>query len=271
MRSVVACSNQPRCRDSCPVPAGKLLGEPLAMPSVATWWCGERAALEFTIGHLDELVIKGSYPSQNLDPIFGNELHGGRREEMIARLRARPQAYVAQELVNFSQAPAWGSQSCAAVAATRRWPARFVAATPSGHVVMPGGLTRVSAASNARVISMQRGGSSKDTWVLTDAAVNTFSLLKHSVGKADIVRGGRNLSSRVVENLYWFGRYAERCDKTSRLLRVALSRLVDAGADTLPALNSALDLCRVHATAADLRGRSHAATKARKVRRGTAP
>jgi hypothetical protein len=109
---------------------------------------------------------------------------------------------------------------------------------------MPGGLTRVAAVSNARIISMQRGGSSKDTWVLTEQAVNTFSLLKHSVGKADLVRGGRNLSSRVVENLFWFGRYAERCDKTSRLLRVALSRLVDAGADTLPALISAFDLCR---------------------------
>jgi uncharacterized alpha-E superfamily protein len=75
--------------------------------------------------------------------------------------------------------------------------------------------------------------------------VNTFSLLKHSVGKADLVRGGRNLSSRVVESLYWFGRYAERCDKSCRLLRVALSRLVDASADTLPALISAFDLCRV--------------------------
>jgi uncharacterized circularly permuted ATP-grasp superfamily protein len=67
----------------------KLLGEPLAMPSVATWWCGERAALAFTIEHLDELVIKGSYPSQRFDPVFGNELHGSKREEMIARLRAR--------------------------------------------------------------------------------------------------------------------------------------------------------------------------------------
>ncbi len=223
----------------------KLLGEPLAMPSVATWWCGEQAALEFTIEHLDELVIKGSYPSQNFDPIFGNELTGGRREEMIARLRARPQAYVAQELVNFSQAPAWGSRHARQLLPRGVGLRVFVAATPTGHIVMPGGLTRVSAVSNARVISMQRGGSSKDTWVLTDAAVNTFSLLKHSVGKADLVRGGRNLSSRVVENLYWFGRYSERCDKTSRMLRVALSRLVDAGADTLPALASAVDLCRV--------------------------
>ncbi len=223
----------------------KLLGEPLAMPSVATWWCGEEAALEFTVEHLDELVIKGSYPSQRFDPIFGNELAGSQRDEMIARLRARPQAYVAQELVNFSQAPAWSTNG------ERRLLPRgvglrvFVAATPTGHVVMPGGLTRVAAVSNARIISMQRGGSSKDTWVLTEQAVNTFSLLKHSVGKADLVRGGRNLSSRVVENLFWFGRYAERCDKTSRLLRVALARLVDAGSDALPALISALDLCRV--------------------------
>ena len=72
----------------------KLLGEPLAMPSVATWWCGEQAALEFTIEHLDELVIKASYPSQRFDPLFGNELTGSKRKEMIARLRARPQAYV---------------------------------------------------------------------------------------------------------------------------------------------------------------------------------
>jgi uncharacterized alpha-E superfamily protein len=222
----------------------KLLGEPLAMPSVATWWCGEQAALDFTIENLDRLVIKGSYPSQRFDPVFGNELAGAKRQEMIARLRTRPQAYVAQELVNFSQAPAWSNAS------ERRLLPRgvglrvFVAATPNGHTIMPGGLARVAAASNVRVISMQRGGSSKDTWVLTNQAVNTFSLLKHSVGKADLVRGGRNLSSRVVENLYWFGRYAERCDKTARLLRVALSRLVDTGADALPALNAALDLCQ---------------------------
>ncbi|EXI74928.1 MAG TPA: circularly permuted type 2 ATP-grasp protein [Candidatus Accumulibacter phosphatis] len=228
-----------------PAISEKLLGEPLLMPSVATWWCGERAALEFTIEHLDDLVIKGSYPSQRFDPLFGNELKGSKRQEMIARLRARPQAYVAQELVNFSQAPAWHDRFERALLPRGVGLRVFVAATPSGHVVMPGGLTRVAAVSNARIISMQRGGSSKDTWVLTEQAVNTFSLLKHSVGKADLVRGGRNLSSRVVESLYWFGRYAERCDKTSRVLRVALSRLVDTGGDAQHALGAVCDLARV--------------------------
>ncbi|MCM8614210.1 circularly permuted type 2 ATP-grasp protein [Accumulibacter sp.] len=228
-----------------PAISERLLGEKLLMPSVATWWCGERTALEFTIEHLDDLVIKGSYPSQRFDPLFGNELKGSQRQEMIARLRARPQAYVAQELVNFSQAPAWHESHERALLPRGVGLRVFVAATPAGHVVMPGGLTRVAAVSNARIISMQRGGSSKDTWVLTEQAVNTFSLLKHSVGKADLVRGGRNLSSRVVESLYWFGRYAERCDKTSRVLRVALARLIDAGGDAQNALGAVCDLARI--------------------------
>jgi uncharacterized circularly permuted ATP-grasp superfamily protein/uncharacterized alpha-E superfamily protein len=227
-----------------PGACAKLLGETLAMPSVATWWCGEPAALEFTIENLAKLVIKGSFPSQRMDPVFGSELVGDARDEMIARLRARPQAYVAQELVAFSQAPAWSTKH------DRRLLPRgvalrvYVAATPNGYTVMPGGLTRVSAARNARYIAMQRGGSSKDTWVLSEQAASSFSLLKNRIGKADLVRSGSNLSSRVVENLYWFGRYSERCDNGARLLRVGLARLVDAGADAAPALLSALDLCR---------------------------
>ena len=224
----------------------KLLGEPLAMPSVGTWWCGEPTALEFTIKNLDQLVIKGAFPSQRMDPVFGNKLKSAAREEMIARLRARPQAYVAQELVDFSQAPAWSTAHERCLLPRGVALRVYVAATPEGYVVMPGGLTRVSAAADARIISMQRGGSSKDTWVLTEnsGAVDTFSLLRPSVGRADLVRGGRNLSSRVVENLYWFGRYTERCDDAARMLRVGLSRLVEADADAMPALIAAFDLCR---------------------------
>jgi len=41
------------------------------------------------------------------------------------------------------------------------------------------------------------------------------------------VRTGLNLSSRVVENLYWFGRNSERCDNLARLLRLALLRVIE--------------------------------------------
>ncbi|MDR2789323.1 MAG: circularly permuted type 2 ATP-grasp protein [Candidatus Accumulibacter sp.] len=222
----------------------KLLGETLSMPSVGTWWCGEKAALDFVAGHLDRLVIKGAFPSQRLEPVFGSELEGAAREEMIGRLRAHPHAYVAQELVRFSQSPSWSAPH------ERRLLPRgvvlrvYVAATPHGYRVMPGGLTRVSSATDVRFISMQRGGSSKDAWVLSGEPVSAFSLIKPTIGKADFVHGGSNLSSRVVENLFWFGRYAERCEDMARLLRVVLTRLVDADAEDELALLSACETGR---------------------------
>jgi uncharacterized alpha-E superfamily protein len=74
---------------------------------------------------------------------------------------------------------------------------------------------------------MQRGGSSKDTWVLASGPVSGFSLLRRSIQEQDLVRAGTNLSSRGVENLFWFGRYCERSESTARLLRVALGRFGD--------------------------------------------
>ena len=214
-----------------PGACAKLLGEKLAMPSVGTWWCGEAAALEFVVEHLDRLVIKGAFPSQKLEPVFGSDLQGAERDEMIGRLRARPQAYIAQEFVRFSQAPSWNAAHQRSLTPRGVALRVFVAATPDGYRVMPGGLTRVTSAIDARFIAMQRGGSSKDTWVLGGEPASAFGLAKPPLGKAGLIRSGSNLSSRVVENLFWFGRYAERCEDAARLLRVALARLVDAGAE----------------------------------------
>ncbi|MBF3061287.1 molybdopterin oxidoreductase, partial [Pseudomonas aeruginosa] len=61
------------------------------------------------------------------------------------------------------------------------------------------------------------------------------------LGVRDLVREDPYLPSRVVENLFWYGRYAERCDDHARLLRVVLSRYVDADGDE-EALRSALAL-----------------------------
>jgi uncharacterized circularly permuted ATP-grasp superfamily protein/uncharacterized alpha-E superfamily protein len=216
-----------------------LLGESLRMPSVATWWCGEPAALEEVVARLDRVVIKAAFPQQRVEPMFGEDLDERGRKRVAAMLRARPNDYVAQELVQLSQAPVWDR-------AHPRLQARaiglrvYACASPNGYVVMPGGLTRVASA-DARVISMQRGGSSKDTWVLAAGGwVNTFSLLRREIGPKELVRTGTNLSSRVVENLYWFGRYCERCEATARLLRVALGRLLDDGPGEGAAARAAL-------------------------------
>ena len=221
----------------------ELLGEKLAMPSIATWWCGEKPALEFVKENFDDLVIKPAYPTQRMEPVFGHELEGEAREEMLRRIEARPHAYVAQEMVNLAQAPTWSR------AHERRLIARpvglraYAAVNGDGeYSVMPGGLTRVAQGAGARIISMQRGGASKDTWVLTNGPVSEFTLLKPSFGVRDLVRAGANLTSRVVENLFWLGRYSERFDDSARLLRVALARLVDVGGEKTQAVASVLEL-----------------------------
>jgi uncharacterized circularly permuted ATP-grasp superfamily protein/uncharacterized alpha-E superfamily protein len=225
-----------------PAVCRRLLGEELMMPSVATWWCGEKPALEYVRENFDDLVIKPAYPTQRMDPIFGHELKGEARADMLRRIEARPHAYVAQEMVNLSQAPTWSR------AHERRLLARpvglraYAVSTPEGYSVMPGGLARVATGANARIISMQRGGSSKDAWVLTDGPVSEFTLLKPSIGVRDLVRSGANLSSRVVENLFWLGRYSERFDDSARMLRVALGRVVEAGGEKTPAVASAIEL-----------------------------
>jgi uncharacterized alpha-E superfamily protein len=96
---------------------------------------------------------------------------------------------------------------------------------------MPGGLTRVATGPDARVLTMQMGGASKDTWVQARARVEVHRLHKRSINSEDLVREDSNLSSRVAENLLWFGRHAERCDNIGRLLRVVLNILFNVRFD----------------------------------------
>ncbi len=205
----------------------RLLGEPLKMPSVATWWCGEPAALEQVIERLDHLVIKPTFPQQRQFPIFGQDLKGEARIELIARMRAAPHNFVAQELVRLSQAPVWKPGPTGGLTPRAIGLRVYACATPNGYVVMPGGLTRVATGADVRVITMQRGGSSKDTWVQAQANMQAgaHAILKRTTTASDLVRDDTHLSSRMAENLFWFGRNAERCDNIARLIRVTLNFL----------------------------------------------
>lgn len=219
-----------------PAVSERLFGEELAMRSIATWWCGEAPALEHVATHLDDLVIKPAYPSIRMEPVFGHTLDAAAKATLLERIRAQPHAWVAQEWVRLSQAPTWSREGEVLVprAATLRV---FAVATPNGFMVMPGGLTRV-APHEGDVVSMKWGGSSKDTWILADRPVTRIPLRRPRLGIEDVVQGAVDIPSRVGENLFWMGRYAERCEGLARLTRAALVRLADAGPQASAALES---------------------------------
>ena len=202
--------------------AERLLGTKLLLPSVATWWCGEKPALDYVVDNLHRLVVKPTYPNQRFEPVFGRDLDAPERARLRARLRAHPHAYVAQERISLSQAPVWRADGKLSFRARSLGIRVYAIASRDGYHVMPGGLARVAIGDLADVLSTQRGGGSKDVWVIDGEMAAGEETTAVVMPPRSTVRDD-DLPSRLVENLYWLGRYTERCDDKTRLLRATFA------------------------------------------------
>lgn len=197
----------------------RLLGEPLLMPPVATWWCGQEDALASVAGQVDRLVIKHAFNGQTFMP---GQFVG---DEMIARLNSNPQMYLGQEFVALSTSPTWQAQQFVPRHLMIRL---FATAMPDGeYAVMPGGLTRAGNSSESMLLSVQTGGGSKDTWILSDSPPDTTTLLTNRPHSSDLSRAGFALPSRLADDLYWLGRYVERIEFGCRLTRSLIHRMMN--------------------------------------------
>ncbi|HLK71407.1 MAG TPA: circularly permuted type 2 ATP-grasp protein, partial [Steroidobacteraceae bacterium] len=229
-----------------PAIAERLLGEPLRLPSVTSWWCGEGRALGYVTDHLEQLLIKASYPNQRFEPQRGGELDARARTELIAHLRAQPHAYVAQEPLALSQGPSLRSDGQWSIVARSLSLRVYALVGADTCAILPGGLARVAGEQALDVVSNQRGGGSKDLWVLPRDP--GMELHEGPVRLRASFVHHEQLPSRLAENLYWFGRYSSRCEDKARLLRATLASRMDAAV-----YQSAVGLCReLGAAAADV-------------------
>jgi len=196
----------------------QLLGEPLQVPSVATWWCGQDGPRRAVLDNLERLVIKPTFPRFGQRAEFPAMMTAEVRHTLAARIEARPAQYVAQEQVDLSTVPILTHRGLEA----RHVVLRILAAWDgSSYSVLPGGLTRVATGGQSLVVSMQLGGGSKDTWIVghDDRAVRR-SLGDERPALPEVA--STELSSRVADNLFWLGRYAERLEAMARIIRVLL-------------------------------------------------
>jgi uncharacterized circularly permuted ATP-grasp superfamily protein/uncharacterized alpha-E superfamily protein len=219
-------------------------GQPLLLPSLASWWCGERAAYLQVADALGDKVIKPTYPASPqrpaFEPVIGSALDRARLRKLQQRIEADPDAHTVQAYLPLPQAPTWHDGTLMPRAAMVRVYA--ISDGAGGWHVMPGGLTRV-AQQEELVVSMQRGGSSQDTWVQTDGTVSAFSMLPRPLRAEELVAQRRIVSSRAAENLFWMGRYTERADYTVRLARAALTLIGDVIRAPSPAIDALTLLC----------------------------
>lgn len=216
----------------------QLLGEDLLVPSAQGFWCGEPSACAHVLAHLDRMVIKAAFSSLRSEPIFPETMSAGQKDELVGHIRARPWNYVGQERLALSTTPVLTEQGIV----PRRVVTRvYLTAHEHTFLPMPGGLTRVTASADTMVVSLQKGGGSKDTWVLTEGPVSDVTLLPPAGHAVELTRAGNDLPSRAADNLFWLGRYVQRAEDMVRLLRGVLVRLTEkAGLADVPELPTLL-------------------------------
>ena len=199
-----------------------LLGEPLALPGWPSLWLGNEASRETVLGEMGRYAIWPAFDGEGDVPLDADALPEEERQALVERVLASPQSFVAWEKGLPSAIPSWQAGGLVPEHAVLRF---YVTATPDGdYAVMPGGLVRVSRDPSALLAPGGEGGRSKDLWVLSEKPVTHVSLLRRLEKVIEISRGS-DLPSRVADHLLWLGRYVERAEGLTRLLRSLLKRL----------------------------------------------
>lgn len=224
-----------------------LLNEPLKMPSLNTWWCGEIAAWQDISPDLHTQVIKPTYATNaatNFQPAIASLLNAEELEAWRKRIGSQSDIYTTQSYLPFSQAPTWQGDEISPRTAMLRVYA--IASGDGEWQLLQGGMTRIATV-DPHIVSIQSGGSTLDTWVMTDQQVDTYSMLPNRTRLPRWTATEQLVSSRSAESLFWLGRYTERCELMVRLAKEALVLVSTNQQDSLPALNDTIGaLGRLH-------------------------
>jgi uncharacterized circularly permuted ATP-grasp superfamily protein len=139
------------------------LGEEPILINVPTWRCRERDHLTYVLDHLEELVVKEVHGSGGYGMLIGPEADMATIAAFRAKLKAKPDNFVAQPTLALSTCP-----TCVATGvAPRHVDLRPFVLTGRERVhIVPGGLTRVALKTGSLVVNSSQGGGTKDTWVL---------------------------------------------------------------------------------------------------------
>ena len=244
--------------------AQALLGEKLLLPSAATWWCGQKLEREHVLANLQKLVLKPIHRGQASETVFGPDLDRKQLAVWRERILARPHLFVGQEPLQPSTTPALHGGRLAPHNASLR---AFLVSSGEGFATLPGGLTRCSSGNK---LSAQSGALNKDTWVTpaqlslrpvpaagqTQTQIQTQIQTQSQGQSAGLAQGlgqglaafvpmvpinraeSEILTSRAADNLFWTGRYLERAEAVTRLLRAVLDGLWEE--ETAPGLGPVL-------------------------------
>ncbi len=215
--------------------AERLLGQPLRLPSVDTWWCGEPAGLSHVLAHLDDLVVRPISRGHGRS-VLGGALDAAQRDRLVARIAAAPHRFVGQEVLPLSSAPTMVGGTLAPRDVVLR---SFAVRSGRSYTAMLGGLARVSelGARTGPLVTAADGGLAKDVWVVSSEPVVPSRVVAprqaaERIGPSAVPVAPAALVPRVLSDLFWFGRYAERSEDLLRLVLATRTLAIETDLDT---------------------------------------
>jgi uncharacterized circularly permuted ATP-grasp superfamily protein/uncharacterized alpha-E superfamily protein len=205
----------------------RLLGEDLLIADAPRHWLGDAANRQHVIANLDRMVIRHAQegtgrPGGAEYGRLGSSLTEAQRHALEEEIELHGEMLVAEERIGFGTTPAFTQQGLVPQPFAVRL---FAAATADGFTVMPGGLAMTLVPNLAVGLSAPEART-RDVWIVADGEVPPHrSLWQPTIETARVQRSQRVIQSRVADDLFWLGRYAERTDWILRVLRSALQPL----------------------------------------------
>ncbi|MFD4440823.1 circularly permuted type 2 ATP-grasp protein [Nocardia sp. NPDC058519] len=225
--------------------ARSVLGEDLLLDATPTYWGGDDTERAHLVSHVGDLVIRSAVDGST---IFGPSLSAAERVDLAARIEAERWKWVGQEPAEFSVAPAVDGPAGLAPAPVGM--RLFSLARRGSYTAMSGGLgqQRMRLEPTRSVIKV----AAKDVWVraapATVPAVSSEAPHEERLRRAVPVVEAIS-SPRVLNDLFWMGRYSERAESVVRLLAATHDVYQDYryrpwldGAAALPILMRALSI-----------------------------
>ncbi|MRX65635.1 circularly permuted type 2 ATP-grasp protein [Maribacter luteus] len=198
------------------------LNESLILPQIASWWCGQEQEKKYVLDNLSQLVIKKIDRTNRESIHFAEFMTSSELNDLKKEIERSPYSYVAQEKISFSTAPNLVQGTIESRNLVTR---AFCIASDKGYSVMPGGLVRVAPDSKTVRVSNQRGGTSKDFWILEDHPIKEDKNRQWQNRSPIAISGLNDLPSLTAENLYWAGRYVGRTLVISRFIRMVMRQI----------------------------------------------
>ena len=141
------------------------LGEEPILKNVPTWRCREPQALKHVLANLNTLVVKEVSGSGGYGMLVGPHASKAQLAEFALKLKARPEAFIAQPTLALSTVPCFVEDGVAPRHVDLR---PYVLCGADKVRCTPGGLTRVALKPGSLVVNSSQGGGTKDTWVVED-------------------------------------------------------------------------------------------------------